>query len=347
MDDEKVKILVIDDRVAFRESLVALLEEQGLGCVPVSEIGAAMIELAAQPFDLVISRMEGSDAGLPELLKQVEEYDPDLPVVSFVPAAGEERAMECVSRGAYDYIMENADRGLILHRVQRALEPRRLQKGILEFQRHLTQMVEERAAETQRLFFGMTQILIRILELKVPYDVGHAVNTAEASRRIAREMRLPADGIHKVYLAALLHDVGMIPLKDFILNKPDCLTDDEYRQVQTHTTLAEVVLRPVVEDLDVLAYIRHHHERYDGGGYPAGLRGEEIPLGSRIIAVAEAYDAMTRDRPYQASMPGHAAIGEIENGAGRQFDPAAVTAFVAVADDVEAILLRPAVNRRS
>jgi putative two-component system response regulator len=230
---------------------------------------------------------------------------------------------------------------LTLRCVGRALEKKLLAAQNREFQSYLAQMVEERAAETQRLLYGVTQVLIRLLELRVPLDAGHAVNVAEISRRIARGLKMTAAGVHRVYLAALLHDVGMIPVKDFLLNKHGRLTPEEYRQIQEHTSLAEAVLKPVVDDGEVLQYIRHHHEWYDGAGYPDGLRGNIIPLGARIIAVAEAFDSMIRSRPHRKALSIDAALAQLQQNADSQFDRKVVSSFLELADELAAFLRKP------
>jgi HD-GYP domain-containing protein (c-di-GMP phosphodiesterase class II) len=142
------------------------------------------------------------------------------------------------------------------------------------------------------------------------------------------------DGVRKVYLAALLHDVGMIPIEDILLNKKGALTQEEYQQIQKHASTAESVLKPIIDDEEVLRFIRHHHERYDGGGYPDGLKGNIIPLGARIIAVAEAFDAMTRKRPHRDAIPQEEALKELQCCADSQFDPQVVAVFLQLADEI-------------
>ena len=133
----------------------------------------------------------------------------------------------------------------------------------------------------------MTQVFIHLLDLKVPFNEGHSLRVAEKARYVARELRVTDDGVRKIYLAALLHDVGMILVEDMLLNKQGVLTSDEQRRIQERTSMADEVLRPILDDEEVLKCIRHNRERYDGSGYPDGLKGNLIPLGARIIAVVE------------------------------------------------------------
>jgi HD-GYP domain-containing protein (c-di-GMP phosphodiesterase class II) len=150
---------------------------------------------------------------------------------------------------------------------------------------------------------------------------------AEKSRYVAKELKMTDDGVRKVYLAALLHDVGMILVEDVLLNKKASLTPDEHRHFVERTALAEEVLRPILSDEEVLKSIRHCHERYDGTGYPDRLKGNLIPLGARIISVVEAYDAMTIWRPYRLPRSPRESILELGRCTPSQFDPQVVTVF--------------------
>jgi HD-GYP domain-containing protein (c-di-GMP phosphodiesterase class II) len=238
-----------------------------------------------------------------------------------------ESAIESIRMGAFDYIVKPFNLSQVLVAADRAIEKQRMEQANREFQKYLEQMAEDRAAEAHRLFYSITQILIRLLELRTPFDVGHSVNVAEISRHVALELKMTKDGIRKVYLGALLHDVGMITIEDLVLQKEGALTSEEYRQIQEHSALAEMVLKPILDDEEVLKYIRHHHERYDGAGYPDGLKGNFIPLGARIIAVAEAFDAMTRTRPYRKALSSEMALAELQRCSESQFDPQVVAIF--------------------
>jgi putative two-component system response regulator len=140
------------------------------------------------------------------------------------------------------------------------------------------------------------------------------------------------DGVRKVYLAGLLHDVGMITAKDLLLTKAGSLTADERQHIREHSAMAEEVLRPILDDEEVLKYIRHHRERYDGTGYPDGLKGQIIPLGARIISVVESFDAMSRSRPYRAALSPAQAVAELRRCSSTQFDQNVVAVFEEVYD---------------
>jgi putative two-component system response regulator len=203
-----------------------------------------------------------------------------------------------------------------------------------ESQKNIEHLAENREAKAGRLFDSITQILIRLLEFRPPPDAGHSSNVAEIARQVASELKLSEDSIGKVYLAALLHDVGMIPIEDLLLQKRGSLTPEEFRRIQEHSALAEYVLKPILDDGEVLRYIRHHHERYDGSGYPDGLKGNIIPLGARIVAVAEAFDAMTRPRAYRKALTPQVALAELQRCADSQFDPQIVSIFAGIFEQI-------------
>jgi response regulator RpfG family c-di-GMP phosphodiesterase len=292
------------------------------------------VELAAQSFDLVFTDIRMPGKPVSDLLQDIREYHPDIVVIMITALNTAETAIEYIRMGAYDYIVKPFNLNQVLIAANRAQEKRRLETSNREFQKYLEQMIEERAAETHRLFYSMTQVLIRLLELRSPFDAGHSFNVAEISRYIARDLKMSPDGVRKVYLAALLHDVGMIPIEDLLLRKKGSLTEAEYGRIKTHTSMAESVLKPIVEDEEVLRNIRHHHERYDGKGYPDGLKGNIIPLGARIIGVAEAYDAMTRKRSHREAMSAESALGELQRCANSQFDPQVVAVFANLAQEI-------------
>jgi HD-GYP domain-containing protein (c-di-GMP phosphodiesterase class II) len=154
------------------------------------------------------------------------------------------------------------------------------------------------------------------------------------ARYVARELKMTEDGVRKVYLAGLLHDVGMFALTDLLLHKQESLTADEFQQVRSHPSASEDMLKPILADEEVLKYIRHHHERCDGTGYPDGLKGNIIPLGARIISVVDAFDSMTRDRPYREPATPEDAIAELRRCADSQFDQHVVAVFAELYEQV-------------
>jgi HD-GYP domain-containing protein (c-di-GMP phosphodiesterase class II) len=214
------------------------------------------------------------------------------------------------------------------------LDKRRLEDASREYQKYLLQVADDRAAETRRLFYSMTQMLLHMIDLKAPFNQGHSLRVAEKARYVARELRITDDGVRKIYLAALLHDVGTILIEDMLLYKNSKLTEDEFHRIQERTALADEVLRPILDDEEVLKVIRHNREHYDGSGYPDRLKGNLIPLGARVIAVVEAFDAITMGRPYRLPRSPQEAIEELVRCSQTQFDPQVVSVFASLYESI-------------
>jgi putative nucleotidyltransferase with HDIG domain len=187
--------------------------------------------------------------------------------------------------------------------------------------------LKEAAEENRELFIGSIRMLSAAIDEKDPYTRGHSGRVAKYSTLIAQEMRLSADELDKLKIAALLHDVGKIGVDDRVLKKPGSLTPEEFDIMKTHTTRGANIMRPVSQLKDMLPGIELHHEHMDGRGYPYGLSGPQIPVMARIIAVADTLDAMTTNRPYQSAMDLEYALGRIKALAGSKFDQAVVTAL--------------------
>ena len=212
---------------------------------------------------------------------------------------------------------------------------RLLVKTTQELQRQATELrseITERERieeEVRTLSLRAIESLVSALEAKDKYTAGHSRRVTEIAVAIGRRMDLSADDLETLRCGSLLHDVGKIAVEQYIQNKPDKLTSDEYEHVMIHVEAEADIVRPVV-DRQVVELILHHHDHYDGGNPHQSLVGEAIPLGARIIAVADAFDAMTSDRPYRLAMPIMAARTEIQQYIGTQFDPFVVRMFLEI-----------------
>jgi putative two-component system response regulator len=334
MGKSRGRILVVDDEIYILEILKSTLQDAGFECVTVDNAESALSALASESFDLVFTdiRMPGKQ-GI-ELLRDIKSSFPNVVVIMITALDSAGTAIESIRMGAYDYIIKPFNLDQVLIAAERGLDKIRLENANREYQRYLEQIAEERAAETRRLFYSMTQVFIRLLDLKVPFNEGHALRVAEKSRYVARELRMTEDGVRKVYLAALLHDAGMILVEDVLLNKQSALTLDEQRHMQSRLARIEEVLKPILDDEEVLKFIRHNREHYDGTGYPDRLKGNLIPLGARVISVAEAFDAIISGRPYRLPRSPQEAIKELARCSQSQFDPQVVTIFADLYDRV-------------
>jgi putative nucleotidyltransferase with HDIG domain len=202
--------------------------------------------------------------------------------------------------------------------------------GLYQEQRRLADDLATANETLERANLQFASALIATLDGRDSYTAGHSAAVAIYSRDIAERMGLPQESRDIAYLCGLVHDIGKIGLPAGLLEKPGALTLEERRQMQEHSAIGERILRNVDEYSEIATIVRHHHERIDGGGYPDGLRGDETPLISRIIAVADAYNAMTSSRPYRDAMPSRVARHRLAQAVGTQFDTSVVAAFEAI-----------------
>jgi putative nucleotidyltransferase with HDIG domain len=207
-----------------------------------------------------------------------------------------------------------AQRSFVLYQAER-----RLAIDLAEANRHL-----------ERANLSFASALVATLDARDRYTAGHSAAVAIYARDIAKRMSLPADQVQLVHLCGLVHDIGKIGLPPGLLEKPGALTLDERRQMEDHPVIGERILAKVDDYAEIARIVRHHHERVDGQGYPDGLIGDDVPLLSRIIAVADAYNAMTSDRPYRDAMPSQVARMRLAQAVESQFDTTVTAAFEAI-----------------
>jgi putative nucleotidyltransferase with HDIG domain len=188
--------------------------------------------------------------------------------------------------------------------------------------------VQRAARENRELFLSSIRALAEAIDAKDPYTRGHSERVATYAAAIATEMGLPAEDVERTRLSALLHDVGKIGVDDQIIRKPTALTEEEFEQMKTHPIKGAAIMSAIPQLTDVIPGMKYHHEKWGGGGYPEGLKGEQIPLQARIVTVADTFDAMTTTRPYQKAMEMGFVIGRIRQFAGVRFEPSVVEAFL-------------------
>lgn len=210
---------------------------------------------------------------------------------------------------------------------------------------HFVEDLKRAAEENRALFMGSIQMLAGAVDEKDPYTRGHSDRVTRYSLLIAKELGLPASFMETLQISAQLHDVGKIGIEDHILKKPGALTEEEFEVMKTHTTKGANILRPVPQLAEMLPGIELHHEALDGRGYPYGLKGEQIPLLARVIAVADTFDALTTNRPYQQAHTPEQALEIIKNIAGKRLDPEAVNALLAVYERGEIRIQRFTIKR--
>ncbi len=328
MSEKQATILIVDDEEMVRRLLHQKLSSEGYRCEEAGGADQALYELKSKPVALVLLdiRMPGKSGA--ELLPEIKASYPDTAVIMATAITDTSTAIQCMKEGAYDYITKPFNLDEVVLSIDRALEKRRLELENRDYQQHLEQRVEAQARKIRASFLSAITALAYALEAKDKYTSGHSRRVAETSIAIAEELGLPQHSTERIRQAGLIHDIGKIGVRESVLNKPGRLTDEEFQHVKYHCEMGEHILTPIVEDEEMLKVVRHHHERYDGTGYPDRLKYEQIPLGARILAVADSYDAMTSERPYRKAMSAEAACAEIERGKRTQFDPEVADAFL-------------------
>jgi putative two-component system response regulator len=322
--------LVVDDEPTVRRSVVRMLQAQGFNCFEAAsgrEALGVLERIGDAP--LVISDMRMPELDGVGLLEAVRERYPDTSVIVLTGMTETTTAVDCLHRGAADFLLKPISVAELQARVARVLEKRALVLQNRYYQQNLERQVHEQAQRIQELFLQGVQMLARALEAKDAYTRGHSIRVSQYAVGTARRLGFEGTSLDGIRLGGELHDIGKIGTREAVLHKPGMLTDDEFRQISEHPALGEKMLLPLAQESpDVLRIVRSHHERLDGRGFPDGLRGEKIPIEARIVAVADAFDAMTTERPYRDSRPPDAAVDELRRVAGSQLDPAAVEAFV-------------------
>ena len=334
-DQAGKSILVVDDERSVNAVLDRYLSRMGYSCITSESGFKALDKLKKHPCALALCdiRMPGMD-GI-ELLKRIKEYDQDIAVIMVTAVDDRETAIRAMREGAYDYVIKPFALEEILISARRALDNRRLMLERRDYQRSLERKVQERTRKLaerneamRRLFTGAIESIILTLQAKDEATENHSRRVSNYATAIASRLSLPEQEIENIRLAALLHDIGKVGTSESILSKPSRLTQEERDQLRLHPLVATSILEPIAPLKGATAYIRHVHERYDGNGYPDGLEGEEIPLGARIITVADAFDAMTSERPYRPALETEAVLIHLRKEAGKQFDPLVVEAFL-------------------
>jgi putative nucleotidyltransferase with HDIG domain len=336
------RILVVDDEEAIREIVTSMLTSANYQCrQAASGLEALALLDSGEEFELMLSdlMMAGLD-GIGLLERSKEKY-PDMPVVMVTAVHDISVALAAIRNGAYDYLLKPFEREQLLATARRALENRRLKLENRTYQTNLEALV---TARTEQLRKAMTTLersyditleaLGDALDLKDAETEGHSRRVTAFTIAIARHMGLTGDQIRVIARGAFLHDIGKMAIPDAILRKPGALDPDEVAIMREHCYRGYQLLKriPFLGEASDIVY--SHQERYDGTGYPRGLKGEEIPLGARIFSVADTLDAITSDRPYRPAQSVKAAKEEIQRWSGRQFDPQVVVAFLSMPDNI-------------
>ncbi|MCK4242873.1 MAG: response regulator [Dehalococcoidia bacterium] len=312
-ENKQAKVLAVDASRENLELIQALLSVDGYQVITASNGAEALVMVEKESPDLILV-----DATMPKMdgfevcavLKSKEETRL-IPVLLVTPIEETEHKIRGFEAGVDDFLHRPINSVELLARVKCLVRTKRLNDELVNVENAII-------------------ALATAIEAKDPYTEGHVERVASYALTLGKEVRLAPWELRALHKAAILHDVGKIGVDESILLKPGSLTEEEFNQLKTHTIIGERICRPLGRNRLILEVIRHHHERYDGKGYPDGLAGEDIPIAARIMAVVDAYDALTSDRPYRARRSQEQAVEILKQEAGKQFDPKIATAFISL-----------------
>jgi putative nucleotidyltransferase with HDIG domain len=335
------RVLAVDDEAAASRLLSLILAAPAFHCTTASNGEEALVALQREHFDAVISDLHMPGMSGMELLTEVRRCHPH---VAFLVTTGVDdvdvgvQAMRC---GADDYLVKPLRDSAVLASLESALHKRQLEKQIEHYRQHLEEMVAERTGELQtalqqveRSYEDTLQALGAAIDLRDDETAGHSKRVCRYSLEIAKAMGWSEKQLESLARGAYLHDIGKLGIPDGILLKPGPLTEDERKLMQRHVQIGFDVVKDIPFLADTAEIILMHHERYDGGGYPRGLKGEEILPGARIFAIADTLDAITSDRPYRRACSFQFARETIRGLSGSQFDPQVVDAFLKIPENI-------------
>ncbi len=336
------RILVVDDEETIREIVSSMLVGAHFQTKQAASGVEAMSLLeSGEEFDLVLSDLMMAEMDGIALLEHAKEKCPDVPVVMVTAVHDIQVALQALRNGAYDYLLKPFEREQLRATVRRALENRRLKRENDAYRTNLEALVAARTqqwkaalSDLERSYDITLEALGDALDQKDAETEGHSRRVTAFTIAIAQKMGLPKDDIRVIARGAFLHDIGKMAIPDKILTKPDKLTPDEVDVMKEHAWYGYKIVKKIPFLNEAAEIVYSHQERFDGTGYPRRLKGEEIPLGSRIFSIADTFDAITSDRPYRPKQSDEAARKEIELWSGRQFDPRIVEVFLSMPDNI-------------
>jgi len=327
--ESPVRVMVVDDEAPLRSALSRFLKERGYTVTTATSGTEALERLSDDQPDLMLLdiRMPGLN-GI-DVVPEALDKSPDLAIVMLTAVSDATSAALCMQRGALDYLTKPIELNDLASAVARALRRRDTMLQDREITSWLKEEVSRRTEEIERarqrqeeLTVATLEALVHALEAKNRYLAGHSARVAAFAATIASELGLVDEEVEHVRIAGRLHDLGMIGIREDVLDKEGQLTDEEYEHIKEHVLIGSRILAPLAHLGSVVDFVRSHHERFDGSGYPGGLRGENIPIGGRIISAAEVYDALTTSRPYQQKLDPEEAVSRMRMLVNKVLDPA-------------------------
>lgn len=331
-DQYAAKVLIVDDQPANVKLLEKILEAAGYQHVMTTTDSREVEPLYREHrFDLILLDIRMPHLDGFEVLQRLQEVEHDsyIPVLVLTAQNDAETKLKALKAGAKDFVTKPFDRNEVLLRIANMLEVRLLHNQVTDQNRLLDQKVRERTRELKETRMEIIRRLGRAAEFRDNETGLHIIRMSKFSQTMALEVGMDEDMAELLLNASPMHDIGKIGIPDRILLKPGKLDAEEWEIMKSHSTIGAEILSGHDSELMLMAreIALNHHEKWDGSGYPHGLKGEDIPLVGRIVAISDVFDALTSERPYKKAWPVEEAVAEINRGAGHHFDPALVEAF--------------------
>lgn len=330
-----IRVLAVDDEPAAARLLSLILAAPAFHCTAAYSGEEALVALQREPFDAVISDLQMPGLSGMEVLTEVRHKYPHVAFLVTTGVDDVDVGVKAMRSGADDYLVKPLREDAVLASLENALHKRRLQQEIENYRLHLEEMVAARTAQLQAAFQQIQQsyedtlqALGAAIDLRDNETAGHSQRVCRYSLEIARAMGWQDKELGRLARGAYLHDIGKLGVPDGILLKPGPLTGEERKLMQRHSQIGFDLLKDIPFLADASEIVLMHHERFDGSGYPKGLKGEKIPLGARIFAIVDTLDAVTSDRPYQRATSFESAREIIRRLSGTAFDPQVVSVFL-------------------
>ena len=330
-------ILVVDDEEMIRDLLSAALEQEGYRCYLAANVDEAFSILGRSQIDLVISDIMMPGRSGVELLRDLKKVDQEIAVLMITGLSDMNTAMDCIHLGADDYITKPFSINRVVLTIKNLLEKRGLAIEKKNYQISLEFKVMEQTEKLRRTMLELHHAydntltaLVKALDAREKETGSHSERVMNYTTLMARKLGIQGDELVQIAKGALLHDIGKIGISDIILLKPGKLDDLEWVDMRRHPQIGYAILSEINFLKEPAEIILTHHERFDGTGYPKQLKGEQIPIGSRIFGLADTLDAMTSDRPYRRALPFNAVLEEVVKCKGTQFDPHLSELFLSI-----------------
>ncbi|MFB3886027.1 MAG: HD domain-containing phosphohydrolase [Thermodesulfobacteriota bacterium] len=329
------QILVVDDEELICSIFVKRLKKEGYPSITARNGKEALNLFYNNRLSLIISDIKMPQMDGIDLLKKVKALDPKMMVIMMTSYPEIDLAIEAMRIGAFDFMIKPVELDLVVLSVRKALERKQLEEEVEAYHHHLEKLVDERTARLQeayyilkRAHFDSVKVLVGAIDAKDPYTRGHSDRVRRMSLDMGSKFGFNETQLENLEYGALLHDIGKIGIKDEVLQKQSALSPEEYQTIKEHPLIGVKIVEGIDFFKDKVTIIRHHHEYFDGNGYPDGLAAEDIPIEARIIAIADTFDAMTSGRPHRGRMSVEDVLAELEKEKGKKFDPHILEIFL-------------------